>query len=60
MPRTWPRGLRLKEVASRWHRVKLVGSLAAVVHHVSWRKVERMPKRAKSATDSVQAAAELQ
>lgn len=33
---------------------------AASVTHVSSRKVDRMPKRAKSATDSVEAEALLQ
>jgi hypothetical protein len=59
-PRMWPRGLWETAVALRWQLVKVAAVEEAEMHQGRWRKVERMPKRVKSATDSVEAREELQ
>ena len=57
VPRVWPRGLRDTAAALVWQSLKVSGVRDAVVHHWRLRKVERIRKRAKSATDSEDAAA---
>lgn len=58
IPREWPRGLCERMAALVWQSWKASGEArAAVVHQLRFRKVARMWKMAKSATDSAEAAA---
>lgn len=60
-PKTWPRGLCESAAARVWHSLKSdTDERADVVHQFRLRNVLRMRKMAKSATASVDAAAELQ
>ena len=58
IPRVWPRGLCEMAAARVWQSLKSAEeNRAAVVHQLRFRKVDRMRKIAKSATDSEDAAA---
>lgn len=57
-PRVWPRGLLDRAAACVWQSAKSAADERAdVVHQFRFRKVARMRKMVKSATDSADAAA---